>query len=122
MNFRNSSIPLAGLVSAEVLSLLGNQVAAVAIPILVLQSTHSALITGIAGIGNILPILIAAVLGGRAIDKFGAWPMSVIADLLSFVSVLSLPLALGYHKSTKLPPQRPYLHADPQREIRALRR
>jgi tetratricopeptide (TPR) repeat protein len=27
----------------------------------------------------------------------------------------SLPLALGYHKFAKLPPQRPYLRADPQR-------
>src|SRR6185295_13567428 len=77
-------------------SLLGNQIAAVAIPILVLQFTHSPLVTGVAAAGNIVPIILAAILGGRAIDRFGAWNMSVAADLLSYCSVLALPLAFIY--------------------------
>jgi MFS family permease len=96
MNLRITTIPIAGLVSAEFLSLLGNQVAAVAIPILVLQYTHSPVVTGIAGAGNLIPIVIAAFFGGRAIDRIGAWPVSVIADLLSCISVLALPLAFIY--------------------------
>ncbi len=96
MNFGIKTIPIAGLVSAEFLSLLGNQVAAVAIPILVLQYTHSPMATGIAGAGNLIPIVIAAFFGGRAIDKLGAWPVSVIADSLSCISVLALPLAFIY--------------------------
>lgn len=90
------SIPIIGLISAESLSLLGNQMAAVAIPILVLHYTESPLITGIAGAGNIIPIVLAAFIGGRAIDKFGAWRVSVFADLLSFASVLALPLVFLY--------------------------
>jgi MFS family permease len=82
--------------AAEFLSLLGNQIAAVAIPILVLQFTHSPLITGIAAAGNIVPIILAAIVGGRAIDRFGAWKMSVAADLLSSCSVLALPLSFIY--------------------------
>ncbi len=93
MKARVRSLPVVGLVAAESLSLLGNQVAAVAIPVLVLKYTHSPITAGIAAIGNILPIFLAALLGGRAIDKFGAWKISVVADLLSFVSVLALPLA-----------------------------
>ena len=90
------STPITGLIIAEFLSLLGNQVAAVAIPILVLQFTHSPLLTGIASAASVVPIILAALLGGRAIDRFGAWNISVFADLLSFSSVLALPVAFIY--------------------------
>jgi MFS family permease len=90
------STPIIGLITAESLSLLGNQIGAVTIPILVLQFTNSPLVTGIASAGNILPIILAAILGGRAIDRFGAWNISISADLLSFFSVLALPLAFIY--------------------------
>jgi MFS family permease len=93
---RPDSGPIDGLVAAESLSLLGNQIAAVAIPILVLQFTESPLVTGIASAGNVLPILLAALVGGRAIDRLGAWNMSVASDLLSCLSVLLLPLAFLY--------------------------
>jgi MFS family permease len=76
--------------------LLGNQVAAVAIPLLVLQYTQSPVVTGIAGAANLIPIVLAAFLGGKAIDRFGAWPISVTSDLLSCLSVLALPLAFIY--------------------------
>ncbi|MBW4512755.1 MAG: MFS transporter [Scytonematopsis contorta HA4267-MV1] len=89
-------MPIIGLIAAESLSLLGNQIAAVAIPILVLQYTNSPLVAGIASVGNIIPIILAAILGGRAIDRFGAWNTSIAADILSFFSVLTLPLAFIY--------------------------
>ena len=99
MVVRLSAIPIAGLVTAEFLSLLGNQVAAVALPILVLQHTQSPLVTGIASAGNVIPIVIAAFVGGRAIDRFGAWSLSVVADLLSCISVLALPVAFIYFRN-----------------------
>ena len=87
------SLPLLCLVGAEFLSQVGNQIAAIAIPILVLQFTHSAIATGIAGAGTIMPMVLAAFVGGTAIDRFGAWRVSFIADILSGISVLLLPLA-----------------------------
>ncbi|NJM70211.1 MAG: MFS transporter [Scytonema sp. RU_4_4] len=81
------------------LSQVGNQIAAVAIPILVLQFTHSAIATGIAGAGNIIPIVLAVFVGGKAIDQFGAWRVSVAADVLSGISVLLLPLVFIGFKS-----------------------
>ncbi len=99
MNIRFRSLPLICLIGAEFLSQVGNQIAAVAIPILVLQFTHSAIATGIAGAGNILPIVLAAFGGGKAIDQFGAWRMSITADVLSGVSVLLLPLVLIWFDS-----------------------
>lgn len=71
---------------------MGNQIAAVAIPILVLQFTQSPIATGIAGAGNIIPIVIAAFVGGKVIAQFGAWRVSVVADVFSGISVLMLPL------------------------------
>ncbi|MBD1913636.1 MFS transporter [Leptolyngbya sp. FACHB-8] len=91
MKLTIQSMPIVGLMVAEFLSLLGNQIAAVAIPILVLQFTHSPWVTGIASTASIIPIILAAVVGGRFIDRLGAWRMSVVADLLSFVSTLALP-------------------------------
>ncbi len=92
MNAKFRSLPLICLICAEFLSQIGNQIAAIAIPILVLQFTHSAIATGIAGAGNIIPIVLAAFVGGKAIDRFGAWRVSVAADVLSGISVLLLPL------------------------------
>lgn len=96
MKFNIRSMPIIGLITAESLSLMGNQIAAVAIPILVLRFTNSPIVTGIASAANIAPIILAAILGGRAIDRFGAWNISVAADVLSFFSVLALPFAFIY--------------------------
>lgn len=92
MSVKLQSLPLICLIAAEFLSQVGNQIAAVAIPILVLQFTHSAIATGIAGAGGIIPIVLAAFVGGTLIDQFGAWRVSVTADILSGISVLLLSL------------------------------
>jgi MFS family permease len=92
-------IPLICLIAAEFLSQVGNQIAAIAIPILVLQFTHSPIATGIAGAGAIIPIVLAAFIGGTAIDQFGAWRVSVAADVLSGLSVLLLPFIFIAFKS-----------------------
>jgi MFS family permease len=94
MNKRLRSLPLVCLIGAEFLSQVGNQIAAIAIPILVLQFTHSAIATGIAGAGTLIPIVLAAWVGGQAIDRFGAWQISIAADVLSGLSVLLLPFVL----------------------------
>src|SRR5262245_39425914 len=53
---------------------------------------------GIAGVANVLPIVLAAFVGGRAIDRFGAWRLSLFADVLSFFSVLALPLTFLFSR------------------------
>jgi MFS family permease len=96
------ALPLICLIGAEFLSQLGNQIAAIAIPILVLQFTHSVIATGIAGAGSIIPIVLAAFIGGKAIDRFGAWQVSIIADVFSSLSVLLLPFIFIEFKSVSL--------------------
>ena len=92
MNIKTSTLPIAGLITAEFLSLLGNQVAAVAIPVLVWHHTQSPMITGIAVVAGNISFVVAAFIGGRSIQRFGAWRVSIAADLLSCVSVLALPV------------------------------
>jgi MFS family permease len=99
MSIKLRSLPLICLITAEFLSQVGNQIAAIAIPILVLQFTHSAIATGIAGAGSIIPIVIAAFVGGTAIDRFGAWRVSIVADVFSGLSVLLLPFVFIEFKS-----------------------
>ena len=96
MQRETEKLPIIGLISAETLSSIGNQIAAVAIPILVLEYTQSPIATGIANMGNVIPIIIAALIGGRAIDRFNARTLSITSDVLSFLSVLALPLAITH--------------------------
>lgn len=92
MKTRFSIAAITGLITAEFFSLLGNQMAALAIPILVLQQTHSTMVTGIAVLVNNFPFVFAALIAGKSIDRFGAWQISIVSDLLSFISVLALPI------------------------------
>jgi MFS family permease len=96
---RQGAFPLICLIAAEFVSQVGNQIAAIAIPILVLQFTHSSTATGIAGAGNIIPIVLAAFVGGKLIDRFGVWRVSVVADVLSGFSVMLLPFMFIAFKS-----------------------
>lgn len=95
----NKILPLTGLIIADTASLLGNQIVTVALPVLVLTYTHSPMLTGVASAANFLPIVLAAFIGGRAIDHLGAWNLSVLSDSLSFFSTLLLPLYFIYFQS-----------------------
>ena len=62
--------------------------AAIAIPWFALQTTGSATQTGIAGFFNVLPVVLAGLLGGTLVDHLGYKGASVIADLASGVTVM----------------------------------
>lgn len=90
--------PFWAILSANAVSQMGNQMALVAIPWFVLQTTGSALSTSLVLVFTALPMVIAFFIGGALVDRFGARPMSVLADALSFVSVAAIPVlfALGW--------------------------
>ena len=93
---RAANTALLGLTSSELISHLGNQIAAVTIPILVLQQTHSPLAAGIASAANALPMVFAALFYGLFAKHLSAFTISVVSDVLSAVSSLLLPLAFLY--------------------------
>lgn len=85
-------VPILALFTANAISMIGNVFSAIAIPWFVLQTTGSATQTGITGFFNIIPIVLAGLLGGVLIDRIGYKRTSVISDLASGITVAFIPL------------------------------
>jgi MFS family permease len=84
--------PLAALLAANVISITGNRLTQLAIPWFVLQTTGSVAKTGLVGFFSLLPFVISSALGGVIVDRLGYRRASIVADLASGASVLSIPL------------------------------
>lgn len=80
------------LFAANTVSLIGNQLTLIAIPWFVLETTGSAVQTGLTAAANIVPIIIASFFGGTLVDRLGYKRMSVVADLASGVTVIFVPI------------------------------
>lgn len=84
-------IPIAYLAS-YLLSLLGNSIAGVALPLIVLQVTGSALGAGAVAAATAVPAVFAGLLMGVVIDRINRRTSSVVTDLVSAAAVAALPL------------------------------
>lgn len=85
-------LPVIGFLAGTGISLLGNTMAMLAIPWFVLDITGSASRTGFAGVAIALPMALSGVFGGPMIDRFGGRRMSIIADVVSALSIAAIPL------------------------------
>lgn len=84
--------PLAGYLVANMISVSGTRLSAIAIPWLVLTSTGSAAKTGLVVVFELTPLVITKALGGPLIDRIGGRRVSIVADLASTVVVAAIPL------------------------------
>ncbi|SEF11603.1 MFS transporter [Jiangella alba] len=84
-------IPVAYLASYT-LSLLGNSVAGVALPLIVLQTTGSALGAGWVAAATAVPAVLAGLFMGVVIDRINRRTSSVVTDLVSAGAVAALPV------------------------------
>jgi MFS family permease len=84
--------PLAALLVANAISLVGNQLTVVAIPWFVLQSTGSAARAAQVGALGALAAVVAAFVGGGLADRLGARRTSIATDLASGLAVATIPL------------------------------
>jgi hypothetical protein len=75
--------PLAGLLVSHAVSITGNMLTLIALPLYVLAETGSAAATGITGFFATLPIVLGGVFGGVLVDRFGYRRASVLADVAS---------------------------------------
>ncbi|WP_433162304.1 MFS transporter [Kribbella sp. CA-247076] len=85
--------PRRGLVvlfAADVLSAVGSRVSMVAIPWLVLVTTGSAARMGLVAAVEMVPYIVASIMGGPVIDRLGARAASIIANLASAVAVAAI--------------------------------
>lgn len=83
---------LASLATATLVSVGGTRLSAIAIPWLVLTMTESPVLTGLVGMAELLPYVIAKALAGPLIDKFGARRMAILGDVTSALALLVVPL------------------------------
>lgn len=74
------------------LSILGNAVAAVVLPLVVLRTTGSALDAGVVAAAVAIPAVLAGVFMGGVVDRVHRRSVSVAADLVSAAAVAALPL------------------------------
>jgi MFS family permease len=74
------------------LSLLGNSIAAVVFPLIVLQMTGSLMSTGVLVAATALPAFLAGLFAGVVIDRINRRTSSVVSDLISAASIAALPI------------------------------
>lgn len=84
--------PLVGLLVGHAVSMTGNMITIIALPLYVLGETGSAAATGITGFFATLPIVLGGVFGGVLVDRVGYRRASIAADLLSAVTILLVPV------------------------------
>lgn len=84
-------IPAAYLASFLV-SLLGNSVAAIALPLIVLQTTGSPLSAGAVAAATAVPAVLAGLFMGVVIDRVNRRTASIVTDLVSAASIAALPI------------------------------
>lgn len=83
--------PLTTLLVANAISVTGNRMVMLAIPWFVLETTGSAVKTGITGFFSFLPVVAAGFLG-PIVDRMGLKRASIAADIASGISVALIPL------------------------------
>ncbi|MET8870352.1 MFS transporter [Nonomuraea sp. NPDC004580] len=83
--------PFITFLAANALSVTGNMLSILAVPWFVLETTGSAVLTGLASFATTLPIVISAAFGGTLVDRFGYRLTSVLSDLVSGLIALAVP-------------------------------
>lgn len=84
--------PLFVLLAVNAVSLTGNALTWVALPWFVYEITGSATRTGVVGTVTGVATVLAAIAGAPFVDRFGHKRTSVLADVLSGLSILAVPL------------------------------
>ncbi|MFR7746082.1 MAG: MFS transporter [Eggerthellaceae bacterium] len=74
------------------ISLLGNSIAGVILPLVMLATTGDALAAGLLALICMVPQAIAGVLGGALLDRINRRDVSVLSDIISAISVAMLPI------------------------------
>jgi predicted MFS family arabinose efflux permease len=88
--------PLALLVTANAVSMVGNVVMTVALPWLVLTTTGSAALAGLAVFAGVGGAALGGLAAGRVVDAIGPVRTSATADLLSGLAVAPLPVLMAF--------------------------
>ena len=83
---------LSALLAAHAISQTGNVVTAFAVPFYVLATGGTGTEVGIAAFFATAPVIVGGALGGVVVDRVGHRRASIVADLVSGVTVLAIPV------------------------------
>lgn len=84
--------PFVALISASVVSVAGTSMSAVAVPWLVLTTTGSAAQTGVVVFAQLLPYVVAQLLAGPVVDRFGLRRSFVGGNAAAAVAIAVIPV------------------------------
>ncbi|MGW0435212.1 MFS transporter [Micromonospora sp. NPDC003197] len=88
----NRRLPLLLVEAATLLSGIGNGVATVALPWLVLERTGSPTAAGVVAAATALPLLVSSLFSGTVVDLVGRKRTSIFSDAFSALSVAAIPI------------------------------
>ncbi len=89
---RTSRGPVVLILASAFLAAAANGISLVALPWLVLQRTGSATDASVVAAAATLPLLVATLLAGAAVDSLGRRRVAMLADALSAASVAAIPI------------------------------
>ncbi|MBR3690237.1 MAG: MFS transporter [Eggerthellaceae bacterium] len=81
---------LVGFTASSMVSLTGNSIAAVVLPLIQLAATGDALAAGIIALACAVPQVLAGVFGGALLDRFNRRDISIVSDVVSALSIAAL--------------------------------
>jgi len=96
MQSRRTLRPFLLLEAGTLLAGIGNGVALVVLPWLVLDLTGSAAAAGAVASAQVVPLLVASLFSGTIVDMVGRRRTALVADVLSGVSVAMIPLLAAF--------------------------
>ncbi|OTA17844.1 Tap protein [Xenorhabdus vietnamensis] len=89
---RRIPFQVSGLLALNGVSILGNAITEIAIPWLILEISGSPLLVASVMSAKILPLLFSVFFNAQLVDKYGAYRISLLSDLVNFLSVLLIPV------------------------------
>lgn len=87
-----SRVPLGLILFSALVAGAGNGISIIAFPWLVLQRNGSAMEASVVAMAATLPLLVATLFAGTAVDYLGRRRVSMLSDLLSALSVAAVPV------------------------------
>ncbi|HQY30433.1 MAG TPA: MFS transporter [Thermomicrobiales bacterium] len=94
MHLTKNKLGINALLTANLISLTGNQVTMFALPWFVLETTNSATKTALVAATQMVAFLLAAIVGGVIVDRFGPKWLSVTSDVVSGLSIVAIPVLM----------------------------
>ncbi|ROQ32617.1 putative MFS family arabinose efflux permease [Streptomyces sp. PanSC19] len=89
---QNDRTPLAGVLTANAVSVTGNSLTLIGVPWFALETTGSPGKAGLVAFFAAVPVVLAAVAGGPVLDRIGRRRVSITSDLVCGLALTAIPL------------------------------